>query len=164
MAIRMRELALLQAEVLNAASWTLMSWQISKRGWLLLSESALSAAGTYAQLTHTPQQTSPTRNGHSPPFLAYPALGHISFICIESLAPTSTARDTFVDALHRSGFPGKETRYTCARVKESDRIRSSDKPITSPYTSFHRAAFAGSDSHQAPYSLPRQTTPSCAHE
>ena len=163
MAIMVRELALLKGEVPNAASWPLVSWQYQNGAgrrasarWPVRSERASSP--------NTSQQPRPPTADISPPFLAYPALGHISFICIESLAPTSTARDTFVDALHRSGFPGKETRYTCARVKESDRIRHSDDRVTSPYILFHRTTIARPTCHQVLYSLVRLSTFRCANE
>jgi hypothetical protein len=168
MAVTMRELALLQGEVPNAASWMLVSWQYQNgkngAGWLT-SARWLSAASERACVVaqHT-TTTSPTRSGYSPPFLAYSALGHITLICIETPTPLYTARDTFVDAQHRSGCPGKETRYKCARVKESDRTPSSDDRLTSPYILFHRTTVAGPNCHQVPYSLARRSTFRFANE
>ena len=164
MAITMRELALLQAEVLNAASLALAVLALSETGLAEQARAVGCGERCRPTHTHTTTTTSPARSDHSSPFLAYPALGNITFICIEPPAPSYTARDTFVDALHRSGCPGKETRDKCARVKESDRIPCSDDPVTSPYTSFHRAAVSRPNYHQEPYPLVRQTTPSCANE
>jgi len=164
MVITMCELALLQAEVLNAASLALAVLALSESGLAEQARAVGCGERCRPTHTHTTTTTSPARSDHSSPFLAYPALGNITFICIEPPAPSYTARDTFVDALHRSGCPGKETRDKCARVKESDRIRCSDDPVTSPYILFHRTAIAGHDSHQIPYSLVHPTTLSCANE
>lgn len=167
MAITSVNSCLLEGEVPNAASWTLVSWQYQTgkngAGWLTGKRARWAIRSERRRPTHT-TTTSPTCSSHSPPFLAYSALGNTTLICINLPAPLFTACDTFVDAQHRSGCPGKETRYKCAHVKESDRIRCSDDPVTSPYILFHRTAVTGPNCHQVPYSIARRSSPSCANE
>ena len=160
----MCELAVSQAEVPNAASLALAVLALSETG-LAEQARAVGCGRTSSPNTHTPpQQPRPPSATIHRPFLHILLLGNTTFICIELSAPSNIARDTFVDALHRSGCTGKETRDKCARVKESDRIRRPDDPVTSPYILFHRTAIAGHNSHQIPYSLVHPTTLICANE
>ena len=87
MAITMRELALLQAEVLNAASLALAVLALSETGLAEQARAVGCGERCRPTHTHTTTTTSPTRSDHSPPFLAYPALGNITFICTVSNRP-----------------------------------------------------------------------------
>ena len=69
MAITLRELALLQAEVLNAASWWLAPWQYQIKTGLADKRALVGCGRASVVAQHTPQQPRPPSSAIHRPFL-----------------------------------------------------------------------------------------------
>lgn len=158
-----RELALSS----NRCILALAGLGVSKRaaGWRASApQNSPQLAASRPQLSHTPQQLCPSSSGHSPPFLAYTTswTHHLHLYHAHRVNIHFTRH--FVDAPHRCACPGKETRNKCAHLKKSDRIHSSDDPVTSPYKLSHCTTITRPELRQLLRMIARRSTTNCIND